>query len=293
MFNKDAFIDGGMENEYMISFGPEDCERNDRFKRLKYDVRRVPGTLFHLDHYVGMNSSPANPQFRANHAELEKIRNMTDPELRNYVDHWEWRAKYSTTYYHEISQGSISSAKIVMRLLGMETALILDVGCGVGEWHNDNPNYYGVDYQVRERELLIPKDHYRECNLDKDLPEIDRKYDLVLCLEVVEHIRPHRAPDLVARLCALSDKVLFSAAIPFQGGVGHINEQWQSWWANLFKNNGFGASLKQPDIRGAVGVELWYKNNAILYERGAAGTVTDFVLPQFYIEIVRGCAERK
>ena len=292
LFNKNAFIDGGMENENMISFGPEDCERNDRFKRLGYDVRQVPGTLFHMDHYVGINSSPANPQFKSNHAELEKIRKMSNEELRIYVDHWDWRAKYSTTYYHRISKGSIESAKEVMALLYFSPSSVIDIGCGVGEWNNGHPDYSGVDYQVKKEDLIIPAVNYSECNLDKDFPPVTRKYGLALCLEVAEHLRPHRAEGLVSLLCSLSDKVLFSAAIPFQGGIGHVNEQWQSWWAELFKQNGFGASPNQPDIRNAHGIELWYKNNMILYEKGATGKVIDFVLPAYYMEIA-GFLERR
>jgi hypothetical protein len=93
MFNKESFIDGGMENENMVSFGPEDCERNDRFKLLGYDVRMTPGSLFHLNHFVGVNSSKANPYFAANHAELEKMRAMSREEMRAYVDTWPWRQK--------------------------------------------------------------------------------------------------------------------------------------------------------------------------------------------------------
>lgn len=91
MFCKASFIDGGMENEHMISFGPEDCERNDRFKLLGYDVRMTPGSLFHLNHFVGVNSSRRNPHFAVNHAELAKIRAMNKEQLRKYVDSWPWR----------------------------------------------------------------------------------------------------------------------------------------------------------------------------------------------------------
>jgi len=42
------------------------------------------------------------------------------------------------------------------------------------------------------------------------------------------------------------DNVLFSAAIPNQGGTGHINEQWQEYWAEKFYANGFGAELCYP-----------------------------------------------
>ena len=97
MFRKDSFIAGGMENEHMISFGPEDCERHDRFKLLGYEIGRVRGSLFHMNHYVGINSSPRNPYFKHNHSELEKIRGMSKRELRAYVDSWKWitkRAQY-------------------------------------------------------------------------------------------------------------------------------------------------------------------------------------------------------
>jgi len=87
-------------------------------------------------------------------------------------------------------------------------------------------------------------------------------------------------------LCSLSDRVLFSAAIPHQGGVGHTNEKFQSYWGELFRQNGFGASDTQPDIRCNLDVELWYRQNIILYERGATGEVKDFVMPEYYVHIV-------
>jgi hypothetical protein len=91
VYNRESFIAGGMENEHFISFGPEDAERNDRFKKLGYDVRMTRGSLFHLNHFVGVNSSPTNPFFKANHKELDKIRGMDKEALRQYVDSWEWK----------------------------------------------------------------------------------------------------------------------------------------------------------------------------------------------------------
>ncbi|MES2428233.1 MAG: alpha-1,2-fucosyltransferase [Bacteroidota bacterium] len=90
-FNKASFIDGGMENENMISFGPEDCERNDRFSMLGYRVERIDGCLYHIDHWCGPDSSKRNPYFRANHLELDKIRLMNQQELKAYVQTWMWR----------------------------------------------------------------------------------------------------------------------------------------------------------------------------------------------------------
>ena len=45
----------------------------------------------------------------------------------------------------------------------------------------------------------------------------------------------------VASLARHGDAVLFSAAIPFQGGAGHVNEHWPSYWAADFAVHGFVA----------------------------------------------------
>ena len=292
MFNRNSFIDGGMENENMISFGPEDCERNDRFKKLGYDIKMTPGSLFHMDHHVGINSCPTNPYFKANHVELEKIRAATKEELRAYVDTWPWRHKYTTNYYHRISAGSQKSAKIVFELLDFKPKSVFDVGGGIGEWNNGIEDYICLDYRIVEKDLLIPKERFIECDLNKDFCLQDRKFDLALCLEVAEHINPRRAEGLVEYLCSLSDRVLFSAAIPYQGGTGHVNENFQSWWAKLFKDNGFGAAENQPQVAENKEIELWYRNNIVLYTRGATGIVKDQIIPEYYIEIAKGLSAK-
>ena len=293
MFNRSAFIDGGMENEYMISFGPEDCERHDRFKVLDFDIRRVRGSLYHLNHFTGTNSTPRNSHFKANHQELEKIRAMSADQLRDYIDTWKWRNPYTSRYYHRISEGAIRSAKIVMAALNQigicdwgQGFKVIDIGCGVGEWNNGNPNYFGLDHRVRTKDLLIPSERFIDVDLEREFYVSETKYDLCLCLEVAEHLSPERAEGLVKMLCSLSDRVLFSAAIPFQGGIGHVNEQWQSYWAELFKQNDLGASWNQPEIYNDPNVELWYRNNMVLYQRGVPGVVADYVLPEFYMQIV-------
>jgi hypothetical protein len=91
MFNRESFFAGGGENEYMISFGPEDWERNYRFNALGYTVSRVGGSLYHLDHFCGPDSSTRNPFFKANHAELDRLRAMPIDDLDQYVQTWPWR----------------------------------------------------------------------------------------------------------------------------------------------------------------------------------------------------------
>ena len=119
-----------------------------------------------------------------------------------------------------------------------------------------------------------------------------KKYDLCLCLEVAEHLPESYAERLVKTLCRLSDNVLFSAAIPNQGGQGHLNEKWQSYWARLFEKFGFGAAEKQLDIRCQEEIELWYRQNIVLYKKGSKGKVEDFVLPAYYEQISTGFINR-
>ena len=89
-FDKAAFIAGGMENEKFISFGPADVERHIRFKTLGFKIERVPGPLYHINHYIGPDSSNRHIHVQTNRAEYYKIDAMTRPELEAYVKTWPW-----------------------------------------------------------------------------------------------------------------------------------------------------------------------------------------------------------
>jgi hypothetical protein len=62
--------------------------------------------------------------------------------------------------------------------------------------------------------------------------------------------------------------VLFSAAIPHQGGTAHLNEQWQAYWAAFFAQHGYVAvDCIRPRIYGNAKVEWWYRQNILIYCR--------------------------
>jgi hypothetical protein len=69
--------------------------------------------------------------------------------------------------------------------------------------------------------------------------DIGRTFDLVLCIEVAEHLPARRADSFVADLCRLGPVVVFSAAVPGQGGYGHVNEQWPAYWFTPFESAGY------------------------------------------------------
>lgn len=101
---------------------------------------------------------------------------------------------------------------------------------------------------------------------DLETPFAGPRVDLVLSLEVAEHLSPARAASFVADLCAMAPAILFSAAIPGQGGVGHVNEQWPSFWAGLFAAHGRKPyDILRPRLWTDDAIPAWYRQNALLF----------------------------
>lgn len=95
-FNRKSFLDGGGENQNFVSYGPEDVERDARFRRLNYNVQRINGVLYHLDHWRGLNSKSHNQFYKQNHDELDKIYSFQPDQLRAYVNTWPWKLTHFT-----------------------------------------------------------------------------------------------------------------------------------------------------------------------------------------------------
>jgi hypothetical protein len=145
------------------------------------------------------------------------------------------------------------------------------VGCGTGAWlatfaDNGVEDILGFDGGwVRGDALLIPAGRFRAADFREPI-RLDRRFELALSLEVAEHLPATAADEFVASLTALAPIVLFSAAIPFQGGVHHLNEQWPDYWARRFSARGY---LPVDCIRNRIwmhpDVDWWYSQNAILF----------------------------
>lgn len=95
IWNKEKFFEGGGENENFISYGPEDVERYERFEKLGFNIKRIKGIVYHIDHWCGPDSSGRNPNFGRNYEELDRVREMNKDELWEYVRSWSWYKKQS------------------------------------------------------------------------------------------------------------------------------------------------------------------------------------------------------
>jgi hypothetical protein len=124
----------------------------------------------------------------------------------------------------------------------------------------------GVDgYLPDAAQSLVPPDHTMRHDLAQPL-SLGRRFDIAQSLEVAEHLPSRAAEGFVASLVALSDFIVFGAAIPGQGGTGHINEQWHSYWSDLFARHDYEpVDALRPQAWYDPEVEWWYAQNTLIY----------------------------
>lgn len=94
-FNRQVYIDGGMENENFKAYAPEDKERFYRFDRMGYNIGRVNDFVYHLEHSRGENSWFNNPHMISNMGEWEKIQRMDKKQLIEYYSKQNYLKKYN------------------------------------------------------------------------------------------------------------------------------------------------------------------------------------------------------
>ena len=96
----------------------------------------------------------------------------------------------------------------------------------------------------------VPADLFVPWNLTTPL-DLGRTFDLVMSLEVAEHLPQAAAETFVSSLVGLGPVVLFSAAIPGQQGDHHVNLQWQDWWVEYFERHGYvPVDAVRPEVWG-------------------------------------------
>lgn len=180
---------------------------------------------------------------------------------------------YSTQFYANQSTDSYRAGQIILpRIFELVTPRsVVDVGCGVGTWlaaagelgAERLVGYEGV--WIEDRMLRDSRIDLRRQDLEQPIVS-DERFDLAMSLEVAEHLSPGRAESLVRELCGFSDRILFSAAVPGQGGVHHVNEQWQDYWMELFRRQGYRPlDVVRPAFWDDRSLPIHYRQNAFLY----------------------------
>lgn len=183
---------------------------------------------------------------------------------------------YDGTFFDYVSAGAVRSAQRVLPCLLdiLPIDSVLDVGCGRGAWlavfqELGVSEIFGVDgAYVDKSTLCVPLSAFACRDLQKPF-DLERRFDLVISLEVAEHLPEPVSASFVESLTRHSDMVLFSAAPPGQGGHDHINEKDYEFWRHLFAEQGYWAiDYLRPRLQYDQAIEPWYRYNPILYVAG-------------------------
>lgn len=182
---------------------------------------------------------------------------------------------YTEQFFHQMRADASGSAGVIVPLVinWVRPRSVIDVGCGTGTWlaafrSQGVEDVLGIDGDYVDRAMLeIPSDRFRAHDLVTPL-RLGREFDLVLSLEVAEHVAAESADLFVDSLTRAGPVVLFSAAAPHQGGTHHINEQWPAYWAERFGRRGY-------DVIDCVRRRVWhnpevcwyYAQNVLLFVR--------------------------
>jgi SAM-dependent methyltransferase len=198
---------------------------------------------------------------------------------------------YTPKFYRELDSTSESAREVLPIILELlKPASVVDLGCGAGHWlaaasELGVRDFLGVDGDwVLEAQLAIPREKLFVHDLGTPL-QLDRKFDLALSLEVAEHLPACQAQAFVQTLCEAADRIVFSAAIPGQGGRHHVNERWPSYWAELFQRFEYECyDLLRPRIWNNPRVLWYYAQNCLIFAR--AGSLTKFGPPDHPLSLI-------
>lgn len=180
---------------------------------------------------------------------------------------------YTSQFFRDLDFHSLQSANEIVPILYdlLKPESVIDIGCGTGVWLSvfqdlGVDDVFGVDGPWVPRALLkLPQEKFVEHDLTTPLC-LDRRFDLAMSLEVAEHLPEATGKRFVELLTGLAPIVVFSAAIPFQGGNHHINEQWQSYWANIFRERDYvPLDCIRPVIWDNSSISVFYRQNLLVY----------------------------
>lgn len=189
---------------------------------------------------------------------------------------------YDEDFYRNRHRTTLYSAERIINIVSSfcpQFSSVIDFGCGVGTWlslfHKSNVSITGVDgLWVPQEFLVIPKDCFIPCNIQEALKKSESeilnipKHDFAISLEVAEHIEESCAEQFIKVLTSHTDYILFSAAVPSQGGTGHVNEQWPSYWAEKFSHYDFELfDVIRHQIWDDDNIPFWYRQNCFLGAR--------------------------
>jgi SAM-dependent methyltransferase len=122
----------------------------------------------------------------------------------------------------------------------------LDAGCALG-FLVEALRKRGVEaegFDISEFAISEVHESIRPyCRVATLTEPIEKRYDLITCIEVLEHLPPDQADAAVANLCSATDLIVMSSTPGDYGEPTHLNVMQPEAWAVKFAQNGFYRDL--------------------------------------------------
>ncbi len=119
---------------------------------------------------------------------------------------------------------------------------VMDLGCAIGmlveALRERGVDARGID--VSEYAIgQVPADLSAYCTVGSALEPLPGRYDLITCIEILEHLSAEDGERALDVLCAHTDDILFSSSPTDLDEPTHVNVQPPEYWATAFARRGF------------------------------------------------------
>jgi len=185
--------------------------------------------------------------------------------------------------YHELHDGQLAdeaektyhSATRILTMLRryVSPTSLLDVGCGLGIWLKAAMDLGITDVMgiegpwIAKAKVAVPSGLIKIFDLEHPV-SLGRRFDVVICTEVAEHLSANAAAGLIDTLVAHGDYIPFSAAVPLQGGHGHVNEHFLNYWIKNFARHDYAVlDVFRAEIWLDRSILWWLPQNLVLFVR--------------------------
>lgn len=168
---------------------------------------------------------------------------------KKYYDDYDNGRSYNNIYLQNFHHYLADIIK-----LHINPKTVLDVGCADGQFihylRQNDIEAYGVDiskYAIQNAyedvKLYVENSKLPQLNIPNNFPN---SYDLICCIEVLQHISKQHAQQSIKRLTQLSNYIFFSSTFEDFEDESHLNVQPMQYWRDLFYKYGF---VQHPTIK--------------------------------------------
>jgi SAM-dependent methyltransferase len=179
--------------------------------------------------------------------------------------------------FHAYAVQNAQKVVAAMREVFPRVNSVIDVGCGSGAFAAEagRRGLRAIGLEHSRHGIHLARQQGVDCRpFDVAQPvrqQISESAYLAYSFEVAEHVPASLADSFVRFMASLSPLVVFTAAQPGQGGIGHINEQPLAYWIEKFEREGFTHSIEETDTLRASfqarQTSYWFYKNALVFRR--------------------------